>query len=148
MLNVTSMMEILYSHAAEMRMGGSVMNWGKMLPTTCTNSVTENCPRLSNYSEYQCTNSCRDALQNLKSNLGCCLNNLYNTISPSSNFLNTGLWSACRVIHPDFCHNSTLILGSVTSNNCSGSYLYEQLYAQVYCIAEVFQPFLDLYQHV
>ena len=59
------------------------------------NSVTENCVHLSNYSEYQCTNLCRDALQNLKSNLGCCLNNLYNTTLPSSNFLNTGLWSIC-----------------------------------------------------
>ena len=43
------------------------------------NSVTVNCPCLSNYSEYQCTHSSRDALQNLKSNFGCCLNDLYNT---------------------------------------------------------------------
>lgn len=73
-----------------------------------TNSVTINCPSLSAYYGYECTNSCRDALLNLKSNLGCCLNDLYNTTSPSSNFLNTSLWSTCGVIHPGFCSDSTL----------------------------------------
>ena len=112
------------------------------------NSVTENCPRLSNYSEYQCTNSCRDALQNLKLNLGCCLNNLYNTTLAFRNFLNTGLWSACGVNHPDFCSDNTLIQGSVTtSGNCSDSRdLFERLHGQFTCNAEVFHPYLDIYK--
>ena len=55
-------------------------------------TLMENCPCLSNYSEYQCTNSCRDALQNSKSNLGCCFSVLFNaSSSPLSNFLNTSL---------------------------------------------------------
>ena len=96
-----------------------------------TYSVTTNCPRLSNYSEYQCTNSCKDALQNSKSNLGCCLNDLYNTTLPSSNFLNTDLWSACGVNRPDFCSDSTLTQGSMaTSGNCSSfNDAIERIYA-------------------
>ena len=105
-----------------------------------TSSVTTNCPRLSNYSEHQCTHSCRDALQNLKSNLGCCLNDLYNTTSPSSNFLNTGLWSACGVNRPDFCSDSTLTQGSVTtSGNCSDfSDAIERIYGQFIAMQKFF----------
>ena len=107
--------------------------------SNCTNSVTTNCPYLSPYSAgYHCTDSCRDALENLKSNTGCCLNDLYNTTSPSSNFLNTGLWSACGIIRPDFCSDSTLTQGSLSSGNYSDySKWHEQLYCQFYCNVEV-----------
>ena len=116
--------------------------------SNCTNSVTTNCPYLSPYSAgYHCTDSCRDALENLKSNTGCCLNDLYNTTSPSSNFLNTGLWSACGIIRPDFCSDSTLTQGSLSSGNYSDySKWHEQLYCQFYCNVEVFPPYLDLFQ--
>ena len=112
-----------------------------------TNSVTTNCPRLSTYSGYQCTDPCRDALQNLKSNVGCCLNTeLYNTSATFSNFLNTSLWSACRISRPGFCSDSSLRLGSVTSRNCSNAHLNEQLLTQIYCSAEVFKPYIDVFQ--
>lgn len=113
-----------------------------------TNSVTTNCPRLNTYSGYNCTDSCRDALQDLKSNIGCCLNDLYNTTLPFSNFLNAGLWSACGVISPDFCGDSTLTPGSVIANgNCSDfNDLIEQLYSRFYCNADVFRLYLDNYQ--
>ena len=106
-----------------------------------TNSVETNCQYQSNYSGYQCTDSCRDALQNLKSNIGCCHLSF-------SNRLNTGLWSACGVIHPNFCNDSTLTLGSVTdTGNCSDfSDLNKQLYRQFYCSGEVSHSFLDVYR--
>ena len=112
-----------------------------------TNFVMTNCPRLSTYSGYQCTNSCRDALQNLKWNIGCCLNTRnYNASATFSNFLDAGLWSACRISRPGFCTDSTLMLGSVTSRNCSNEYLNEQMITQIYCSAEVFKPYIDVFQ--
>ena len=114
-----------------------------------TNSVTTNCPSTYSVTEstYQCTDPCRDALENLKSNIGCCLNDLYNTTSPSSNFLNTRLWSACGIIRPDFCSGSTLTQGSLSSSNCKSDYSkwLERLY-QFHCNVDIFYPYLDLFQ--
>ena len=62
--------------------------------------------------------------------------------------LNTGLWSACGVICPDFCNDSTLIPGSVTkSGNCSDfSVLTKQIYCQIYCNAEIYNSYQDVHR--
>ena len=112
-----------------------------------TNSVVANCPRLSTYSGYQCTDSCRNALQNLKSYVGCCLNTrYYHTLATFSNFLEAGLWSACSVTLPGLCTNSSLTLGFALNRNCSNAYLNEQMITQIYCSAEVFKPYIDVFQ--
>ena len=66
---------------------------------------------------------------------------------PPSNFLNTGLWSICGVVRPDFCSDSTLSQGSVTtSGNCSDSSdLFGRISGQFNCNPEVFHPYLDVF---
>ena len=107
-------------------------------------NVSLNCPSLSSYSNYECTDLCRVSLQNLSSNLGCCLNSIYN-ISTSNYWTNGDLWAACSVNSPDFCRNSTLTLTlrNVTANrNCSEIYSHMPLY----CNAQYFKPLLDIYK--
>ena len=119
-----------------------------------TQSLRSNCPNryLSSYSNYECTNLCRVALQQFKLNVGCCLNSYYNisfisAYDSNSQYTDAGLWSACSVSPPSFCQASTLTLGSVaTSRTCSGVEVFEQIHTQTTCNAQVFQPTLDIYK--
>ena len=114
-----------------------------------TQPLRSNCPNLSSYSNYECTDLCRVALQNFKSNVGCCLSSYYNiSVYDRSNFYNNpGLWSACSVSPPSFCQASTLTLSSVaTRRTCSGVEVIEQIYTQANCNARLFQPILDIYK--
>jgi len=59
--------------------------------------LLSDCPTLSTYSNYNCTDMCRAALQSLKSNLGCYLNSRFNISDYDRNFQlfnSAGLWSA------------------------------------------------------
>ena len=87
-----------------------------------TDHLQSNCPFLDSYSDYECTDMCHSTLQSLKSNIGCCLNSLFNISDYDSNyqFNNAGLWSACSVSPPGFCRATNLTLGSgTTSHKCS-----------------------------
>jgi len=111
-----------------------------------TNPLQSNCPYLNTYSDYNCTVMCHAALQSLKSNVGCCLNSFFN-ISGYRQFNNAGLWSACSVSPPGFCQATNLTLSSgTTSRNCSSVDIVEQIYAQIICNAQIYQPVLDIYQ--
>ena len=124
-------------------------NSNRFISFNYTNSLQSNCPSLYSYSNYECTDLCRDALQNLKSNVGCCLNSFYNISAYDSTYqyTNAGLWSACSVIPPRVCQVSTLTLGSATtSRNCSSAEVHKQLHTQTTCNAQVFQPTLDIYK--
>ena len=113
-----------------------------------TNAVESNCPSLSSYLNYECSDSCRVALQNFKSNIGCCLNSLFNISADDSRnkYNRAGLWSACSVSPPSICQASTLTLGSgTTSRNCSNAEALEEFYTQIYCNSQSYQPVLDIY---
>ena len=63
-----------------------------------------------------CTAECRSALQNIRSNLGCCINNLLNntyiqlvyTEEIFNNILaHKEVWESCEVTYPDSCKIET-----------------------------------------
>ena len=118
---------------------------GQVLSSNYTNPLQSSCPSLNDYSNYECTDTCRAALQSLKSNVGCCLNSHYN-ISVDLQYNNAGLWSACSVHPPSSCQASTLTVDSGTiRRNCSRAEFTAQYYMQVLCNAQIYQSILDLY---
>ena len=113
--------------------------------STLLHAVRENCPRQMDYSRYQCTNSCMNAIQNLKSKYGCCVNNNNNSNTYFSWITNGALWSACGISPPGFCNSTISLLTTGTSHTCSNASLYEKVHAQFYCNSEGYKQILDVY---
>ena len=112
--------------------------------STVLNAVTASCPRQIEYSGYQCTNSCMNAIQNLKSKYGCCLNNYNRSNSYFYQVTNAALWSACGISSPGFCNSTISLMTTGTSHTCSNESYYEKLHAQFYCNTEGYKRIADV----
>ena len=108
-------------------------------------AVTENCPRQIEYSRYQCTNSCMNAIQNLKSKLGCCVNDRNYSTNHFYWITNAALWSACGISSPGFCNSTISLITTGASHTCSNASFNEKLYAQFYCNTEGYKQIADVF---
>ena len=81
---------------------------------TLVNNATANCP-----STFNCSTSCRSFLNDLNSNLGCCLNILNASLSVGSDpsysvITDYALWLQCDITPPGICESSFTAADSFT----------------------------------
>ena len=87
---------------------------------TQVNNAIANCPSI-----FNCSASCRSSLNDLNSNLGCCLNNYNDSLSVSSNprysvITDNALWLQCDITPPGICESTFTAAASsayVTAGN-------------------------------
>ena len=73
-------------------------------------SVIANCGS----TRIRCTDECRNSLESLKNQLGCCLNSIYNTTANPGfgairQYLSYSLWQQCNVVPPSACTNGLAV---------------------------------------
>ena len=92
-----------------------------------------------------CTSQCRNLLINIRNELGCCINIIFNGSSYSHYFaFSYSLWASCEVEPvPNDCTSSTLIRRPISIDPSCTIFSYEVNIVSLYCSARYIEPILE-----
>ena len=94
-----------------------------------------------------CPSNCRTLLEELKENLGCCINNFFNGThlsQPVPAVVDYQVWNTCNISLPsNRCDNGLIIDNFSTFHRCSDAEFYHRVYRQALCRPSVGQPYVN-----